>query len=45
MTEGIPMYLAYAGFLVGAGLLGLLTYRVVRGLDRAKAARTSGSGG
>ena len=45
MTEGIPMYLAYAGFFVGAGLLGLLTYRIVRRLDRSKAARGSTSGG
>jgi magnesium transporter len=45
MTTGIAWPIAYAGFVAGAGLLGWLTYRIVRRLDRSKAARTSGSGG
>ena len=45
MTSGIPWPIAYTGFVFGAAFLGWLTYRIVRRLDRSKAARASGSGG
>ena len=33
MTQGIPWPLAYAGFLAGAGLIGMTTYLVLKHLD------------
>jgi magnesium transporter len=45
MTAGVPMPVAYGLFVLGAGGLGLLTYRAVRRLDRSKAARSGSSGG
>jgi len=45
MTTGIPWPIAYTGFVLGAALLGWLTYRIVRRFDRSKAARASGSAG
>lgn len=34
MTQGIPWPLAYGGFLVGAGLIGVTTYLVLKHLER-----------
>jgi magnesium transporter len=34
MTQGIPWPLAYGGFLLGAGLIGVTTYLVLKHLER-----------
>jgi magnesium transporter len=45
MTSGLPWPVSYGAFIIGAGLLGLLTYRVVRRVDLAKTRRQAGKQG
>ena len=33
MTQGIPWPLAYGGFLVGAGMIGVMTFMLLKYLD------------
>jgi magnesium transporter len=34
MTQGIPWPLAYGGFLLGAGLIGVMTFLILKQLER-----------
>jgi magnesium transporter len=34
MTQGIPWPLAYGGFLVGAGFIGVMTFLLLKRLER-----------
>ena len=45
MTEGMPWPVAYGSFMIGAGLIGWITWTALRRLEQRKARRGAGGEG